>query len=146
MGHDLAAAALQLPRAAADPLADAAARRVPGGEGVVTGRVWLVPVAWALWVGVLATVLAIWSGDEVSYALLGGAALFALTVMGGFALSQSPRTERAVNETSAAPLLLAAGVTLVINGIAFGLWLGLIGAELLAFGLFLLLRDRRRAS
>jgi hypothetical protein len=110
----------------------------------VSERVWLAPVGWALWIGVLATVIAVWSGDEVSYALLGGAALFTLTAVGGYALAQSPQAERTVSETSAAPLLLAAGLTLAVNGVAFGLWLGLIGAELVAFGAFLLFRDRRR--
>jgi uncharacterized membrane protein YedE/YeeE len=112
----------------------------------VSRRLWLAPVGWSLWVGVLATALAIWSGDALSSALLGGAALFTLTAAGGYALSQSPREERVVHESSAAPLLLAAGLTLAINGVAFGLWLGLVGAELMVFGLALIVRDRRRRT
>jgi hypothetical protein len=112
----------------------------------VSERPWLVPVGWALWVGVLATVLAIWSGDQVATALLGGAALVTLAGAGVYAYRQSGATERVVTESSAAPILLAAGMTLAANGIAFGLWLGLIGAEFVAFGLALLIRDRRRAA
>jgi hypothetical protein len=112
----------------------------------MSGRVGLVPIGWSLWIGVLAAGMAIWSGDALAPALLGGAAVFTLTAAGGYALSQSPRAERRVSETSATPLLLAAGVTLAINGVAFGLWLGLIGAQLIAFGLYLLVRDRRGGS
>jgi hypothetical protein len=112
----------------------------------MSGRSWLVPVAWALWVGVLATVLAVWSGDQVATALLGGAALFTLGGAGAYAYRQSGARERVMAETSAAPLLLAAGITLAANGIAFGPWLGLIGAEFAAFGVALLIRDRRRAG
>ena len=110
----------------------------------MSGRVWIAPVGWALWIGLLAAVIAVWSGDQVSTALLGGGALVALAGGGGYALSQSGVAERRIAETSAAPLLLAAGITVALNGVAFGLWLGLIGAELVAFGLFLLIRDRRR--
>jgi hypothetical protein len=109
----------------------------------VSGRAWVVPVCWALWVALLATVLAVWSGDQVATALLGGGALVALAGGGGYAYRQSGVRERVVSESSAAPLLLAAGLTLAANGVAFGLWLGLIGAELVAFGLALLIRDRR---
>jgi hypothetical protein len=109
----------------------------------VSERVWLVPVCWALWVALLATVVAVWSGDQVATALLGGGALVALAGAGGYAYRQPDVAERVVSETSAAPLLLAAGLTLAVNGVAFGLWLGLAGAELIAFGLALLIRDRR---
>ncbi len=114
-----------------------------GLNGLTAERPWLVPVAWALWVDVLASVIAVWSGDEVSTALLGGAALAALAGAGGYALRQREISERTVVETSAAPLLLAAGTTIALNGVAFGLWLLLIGLEVIAFGTALLLRDGR---
>ncbi len=54
--------------------------------------------------------------------------------------------ERTLVDTSAAPPLLAIGLTLAVNGIAFGLWLVLVGLEFLALGAFLLIRDRRTAQ
>ncbi len=45
----------------------------------------------------------------------------------------APADDRLVTDRSAVPLLAAAGLTLALNGVAFGLWLLLIGAELLAF-------------
>ena len=108
----------------------------------MNGRDWLVPAAWGGWVATLALGMLIWSGEAVA-ALLGGAALAALTIGLGQAIFNSGAQERSLTRTSAAPPLIAAGLTVAANGVAFGLWLLLIGAELVAFGTFLLIRDRR---
>lgn len=109
----------------------------------MTRRDWLIPFAWALWIGVLATGMLVWSGDGVSSALLGGAALAVAGGSGIRALLRPGPEDRMLAETSPAPILLAVGVTLALNGVAFGLWLLLIGAELAAFGAVLLLREGR---
>jgi hypothetical protein len=112
----------------------------------VTGRDWTVLAGWAAWTGVLATGILVWSGDGVASGLLGGAAVGALLIAGLRMLFGTDPRERALVDTSGAPPLLAIGLTLVVNGIAFGLWLVLVGLELLAFGAFLLFRDRRTAG
>lgn len=106
---------------------------------------WMVPVAWALWLGLLAALAAVWSGDQVATALLGGGALVTLGGAGVYAYRQSGVSERLITETSPAPALIAIGLTLALNGVAFGLWLILIGAEVTAFGIALLIREQRDA-
>ena len=106
---------------------------------------WAIPVAWALWVGLLAAGVAVWSGDQVSTGLLGGAALVSLAGAGVYAYRQTGVGERLITETSPAPALIAIGLTLALNGVAFGLWLILIGAEVTAFGIALLIREQRDA-
>ena len=105
-------------------------------------RDWLMPAAWGTWLATLALGMLIWSGDAVA-ALLGGAGLGAITIGLARAIFSSEAQERNLTRTSAAPPLIAAGVTVAANGVAFGLWLLLIGAEIAAFGTFLLIRDRR---
>jgi hypothetical protein len=52
---------------------------------------------------------------------------------------------RTLTESSPGPPVTAAGVVLAANGLAFGLWLVLIGAELMAFGIGLAIAESRRA-
>ena len=103
----------------------------------------LFPAAWGAWVGVLGLIALIWSGGGISPALLGGAAV--VVVAGVFLWAVVGRTpvERTLVATSPAPLLLAAGVTVALNGVAFGLWLYLVGAEIFAAGVYLLVREER---
>jgi hypothetical protein len=108
-------------------------------------RDWLMPVAWGSWVVTLAMLMLIWSGDAVA-ALLGGAGLAALTIGLARAIFSSEAQERSLTRTSAAPPLIAAGMTVAVNGVAFGPWLLLIGAELAAFGAYVLIRDRRSSG
>lgn len=112
----------------------------------MSARDWIVPAGWGSWIGLLAVGILIWSGDELSPALLGGAAVATLAIAGIRALPGRDPAERLLIDTSAAPPLLAVGVTLALNGIAFGLWLALVGAEFAAFGAALLVRDRRAAG
>jgi hypothetical protein len=111
----------------------------------VTTRDWVVPACWAAWTGALAAGILVWSGDAVASALLGGVAAAALLLAGLRVLFGADPQERALVDTSGSPPLLAIGLTLIVNGIAFGLWLVLVGLELLALGALLLLRDRRAA-
>lgn len=102
--------------------------------------------AWGLWLGVLATVLAVWGDALVAVLVFGGAAAVAALSAGYMVVSDRPGDPpRMLGEASAAPPVLAAGVVLAANGLAFGLWLILIGAELIAFGTGLALAERRRA-
>ena len=109
----------------------------------MTARDWIVPAGWGAWTAILATGILIWSGDELSSALLGGAAVAALAFAAIRALLHRDPVERLLADSSAAPPLFAIGLTLVLNGVAFGLWLVLVGAEFLAFGAAFLIRERR---
>jgi hypothetical protein len=102
--------------------------------------------AWALWVGALALTLGVWGEAEVPLILFGGAAA-AAALAAGYLLVRPPGTDppRTLADTSAAPPLIAAGIVFAANGLAFGLWLVLIGAELAAFGLGLLVAELRRS-
>ena len=102
--------------------------------------------AWGLWVGVWALTLLIWGEATVPLIAFGGAAASSALVAGYLALAW-PRSDppRTLSDSSAAPPLIAAGIVLAANGLAFGLWLVLIGAEVAAFGAGLLVVELRRA-
>jgi hypothetical protein len=102
--------------------------------------------AWGLWVGAWAATLAIWGEAVVPLLAFGGAAA-AAALAAGYLVITSPRADRprTLAESSAAPPVMAAGVVLAANGAAFGLWLVLIGAELVAFGAGLAIAEWRRA-
>jgi hypothetical protein len=102
--------------------------------------------AWGLWLGVLATVLAVWGDALVAVLVFGGAAAVAALSAGYMVVAdRAGDPPRMLREASTAPPVLAAGVVLAANGLAFGLWLILIGAELIAFGVGLAIAERRRA-
>jgi hypothetical protein len=100
---------------------------------------------WGLWVGTLALVLLIWGEATVPLIAFGAAAAGAAIIAGYLALSSlqadPPRT---VSDASLSPPLIGAGIVLACNGLAFGLWLILIGAEVAAFGIGLLVAETRR--
>ena len=101
--------------------------------------------AWGLWLGVLATALAVWGEATVPVLVFGGAAAAAALWAGYMVVAPRPSDQpRTLGEASAAPPVIAAGVVLAANGLAFGLWLVLIGAELIAFGAGLAIAERRR--
>jgi hypothetical protein len=104
------------------------------------GPLWIGVLA--LWVGILSGILWFWSGDKLAPALLSGAAVG----IGGIALAQAlnpPQApvRRVIAMSSASTVVVAFGLAMTLNGLAFGLWLILIGAEVTAFGLFGLVRE-----
>jgi len=102
--------------------------------------------AWGLWVGTWAIALAIWGAALVPLLAFGGAAALA-ALAAGYLVITSPQADspRTLAESSAAPPVIAAGIVLAANGLAFGLWLVLIGAEVGAFGVGLAVAEKRRA-
>jgi len=110
-------------------------------------RAALVLGAWGLWLGAWAVTLAIWGEALVPLLALGGAAV-ATALLAGCLVFKPPAVDpdRTLSDASAAPPLIAAGLVLTANGLAFGIWLILIGAELVAFGCGLLIAELRRAG
>ncbi len=102
--------------------------------------------AWGVWVGTWAITLWIWGEATVPLVAFGGAAA-AAALAAGFLAARPPSADppRVLADTSAAPPLIGAGIVFAANGLAFGLWLVLIGAELAAFGLGLLIAELRRS-
>jgi hypothetical protein len=92
--------------------------------------------ALALWIGTLSLVLWLWSSDDLAPALLTGAAV-ALALLASFAATTheaAPATRR-VAVSSLPTVVLVFGLAMALNGLAFGLFLILIGAEVAALGL-----------
>ncbi len=113
-----------------------------------TGAPYLI--GWGLWLGLLATVLWIWTPDPLPPALLGAAALGSV-LLGVVALLQGwTERSRHLPDSSLPTVLVAFGAAMTLNGVAFGIWLVLIGGEVFILGLALLLREhllaRRRRS
>jgi predicted permease len=105
------------------------------------------PIAWSVFLAVLAAMLWVWSpGDELAIALLGGAALGAALVALAVALRATPRDERSwrvIPDLSPATSLLAIGLATMLIGLEAGQWLIWIGAGLFGFALFGLARELR---
>jgi hypothetical protein len=108
-------------------------------------RATLMLGGWGLWVGVWAVTLWIWGEATVPLIAFGSAAATA-ALAAGYLLVSAPEPDppRTLADSSAAPPLIAGGIVLVCNGLAFGLWLVLAGAEVAAFGLGLLIAELRR--
>src|SRR5207248_9528871 len=124
VGRQLAAAELQLRRAARDPVCRTVARpaRVPRG-GRVMRRAAVVLLAWGAWLGVAAAVPAPFHPRVIEYGLLGGAA--AATLVAGLVLwafaSRRParRGWRAMSASSGARAALPGGLPRVLLGAGF---------------------------
>jgi hypothetical protein len=92
--------------------------------------------ALAVWLGTLSLVLWLWTSDDLPPALLTGAAV-ALALIAAFAATlpeEAPPTRR-VALSSLPTVVLVFGLAMALNGLAFGLFLILIGAEVAALGL-----------
>jgi hypothetical protein len=92
--------------------------------------------ALALWMGTLSLVLWLWTSDDLAPALLTGAAV-ALALLATFAATareQAPGIRR-VPVSSLPTVVLVFGLAMALNGLAFGLFLILIGAEVAVLGL-----------
>jgi hypothetical protein len=90
----------------------------------------------ALWMGTLSLVLWLWTSDDLPPALLSGAAV-ALALLAAFAATrpdEAPAARR-VAASSLPTVVLVFGLAMALNGLAFGLFLILIGAEVAALGL-----------
>jgi hypothetical protein len=89
---------------------------------------------WALLHGVLVGLLLGWETDPLQVGLLGGsgfvAALLALVI-----LAYQGQRARLLPELSLATIMFAFGVASALSGVAFGLWLILLGAGVAALGL-----------
>lgn len=110
-----------------------------------------IAAAWmaglAAWMGTLALVLWLWTSDELPPALLtGGAVALALIALYAALVSELP-AQRRLPESSLATVAIVFGLAMMVNGLAFGLFLILIGAEVAALGIAGLviehLEDRR---
>jgi hypothetical protein len=106
---------------------------------------------WAVWLGALALMLWIWTPALLPPALLSYAAAGWMAIALYLAVRGAPReSRRAVLESSLATVLVAFGLAVTLTGLAFGLWLILIGGEIVLLGLGglvaeeLELRRRRR--
>ena len=99
-----------------------------------TGALWLGGLG--AWIGALAGMLWIWTSDDLAPALLTGAAA-ALAVLALYAVARGaqPPERRLLPESSLPTAVLAFGLAMALNGLAFGLWLVLIGAEIALLGL-----------
>jgi hypothetical protein len=95
-------------------------------------------LGWAAWITALAAVLYVWTpGSWMQWtpfvAAAGGAWLLGL----GLLLRRRAVPElRLVPDVSIATVLLALGIASLVNSPSFGLWLALVGAELVLVGLF----------
>jgi putative Mn2+ efflux pump MntP len=109
-----------------------------------------VLAGWAAMLAVLAGVLALFSPPQYAWGLLVAAAL-ALAPLGALMLMPGRDDEgrRALPDTSLPTVAVAAGIALAVVGLAAGIWMVGIGLEVLAVGLFTLVRElraQRRAS
>jgi hypothetical protein len=89
----------------------------------------------ALWMGALSLVLWLWTGDDLPPALLTGAAV-ALGLIAIYAgtLSDEAPGPRTLAQSSLPTVVLVVGLAMMLNGLTFGLFLILIGAEVAALG------------
>jgi tellurite resistance protein TehA-like permease len=112
-----------------------------------------IAAAWtgglALWIGVLSLVLWLWTSDPLPPALLTGVAV-ALALVAMYAATAREATgSRTLVSSSLPTVVIVIGIAMALNGLTFGLFLILIGAEVVALGvggLVLQLRNERRAA
>ena len=89
-----------------------------------------------LWMGALSLLLWLWGGDELAPALLTGASVaLILTAAYAATLRDEAPGPRTLARSSLPTVVLVIGVAMMLNGLTFGLFLILIGAEVAALGL-----------
>lgn len=111
-----------------------------------------IAAAWmgglALWMGALALVLWLWTSDPLPPALLTGAAVALVLIALYAATAREPAGSRTLARSSLPTVVIVFGIAMALNGLTFGLFLILIGAEVAALGVAGLvlghLEDRRR--
>ena len=101
-------------------------------------------VVFLVWAGLLAAlglVLLAWTRSALENGLLFGAAA-GVVLLAGLALRAREPRRRVLPDLSYPTAVAAAGLGLAVAGSAFGTWLVLIGAGVLAIGLAGLVRER----
>jgi hypothetical protein len=112
-----------------------------------------IAAAWmgglALWMGALSLVLWLWTDDPLPPALLTGSAVALAVVAMYAAMAREATGSRTLARSSLPTVVIVVGVAMALNGLTFGLFLILIGAEVVALGiggLVLQLLNERRAA
>jgi hypothetical protein len=105
-------------------------------------------LAWGSLQLLLGAGLAVWSGGTPALLLIGGST--PVLVIAAWHQARPPAGgPRLLPATSLPVVAVAAGLAAIAIGLTAGLWLSLVGAEILAFGLVWLgreLRDERRSA
>jgi hypothetical protein len=108
-------------------------------------------LGWAAWLTALGVMLAIWSPGSATPLLLfaGGAPALAAAAY-SWRRPVDLERPRLISDSSLGTVVLALGIAIALVGATAGLWLALVGGEIGAFGLGMLLRElrtmRRRAG
>jgi hypothetical protein len=90
----------------------------------------------ALWMGTLSLLLWLWTSDDLPPALLTGATVaLALVALYTATRSEDAPPTRHLADSSLPTVVIVFGLAMMLNGLAFGLFLILIGAEVVALGL-----------
>jgi hypothetical protein len=89
----------------------------------------------SLWMGALSLVLWLWTSDDLPPALLTGAAVaLALIALYAAIVTEEATGPRRLATSSLPTVVLVLGLAMMLNGLTFGLFLILIGAEVAALG------------
>jgi hypothetical protein len=111
-------------------------------------RAAIVFAGFAALLGVTTLVLALMDGSALTLGLLGGAATASLLTAAGLAIAGAsvpdtdPDLVRPLPDASYATAVLAIGITLVVFGFVFGLFMVLIGAGVVLLGAAGLVREQ----
>jgi hypothetical protein len=109
-----------------------------------------VVLGWALLLGMLGLVLAVWSSDALARGLLLGAAGGAALLAGVALLAGKEPRRRTVPDLSVATMFVALGLAALVLGSVFGTWLAALGLGLVLLGLAAVTREllsaRRQGS
>ena len=90
----------------------------------------------SLWMGALSLVLWLWTSDDLPPALLTGAAVaLALIALYAAIVAEEVTGPRRLATSSLPTVVLVLGLAMMLNGLTFGLFLILIGAEVAALGI-----------
>jgi hypothetical protein len=105
-------------------------------------------VYWAVVHGIFALVLLGWTTDALQVGMLGGSAVLFVLVGLAILAYRAPRL-RVLPQLSVPTILLAFGIGSAISGVAFGLWLVLLGSGAIVIALAALANElvaERRAA
>lgn len=109
----------------------------------MTRDVAVAVLGWAVWLSVLSGILWAWTADPLPPSLFTGAAGAAWAI--GLYVAWRPGRggdRRVVPDLSLSSVVLALGLTLLVDGALLGVWLILIGAGVTAIGLAGVARER----